>query len=161
MGRSPSPPQPGSGRSGGEEGPGRHWREVIPHPPALCKAGRLPRQPQVSGRCWAGRTSPFPSPPDSHMALPPAGLAPPTPLRCRNSLQQTSGCQRLTGASLGNREPCPGIRRPGKALRAGISSPRSHPLLQAGAARHSSGAQNRAQLALPAGSLPPWISCCP
>lgn len=111
------------------------------------------QQPQVSGRCWGGRPRPL----RANLSLPAAllthtwlcprlGLAPPTPLCCRNSLQQTSGWERL-----GNREPCPEIKQSGKALPAGISSPHSHPLLPAGATCHSSAAENRAELALPAG----------
>lgn len=78
--RSPSPLQPVSGRNRGKEGPGRRWREVIPHPPALCKMGTLPPAasaprllaPLASPRYLGGAgmasralydcTSPFPQP---------------------------------------------------------------------------------------------------
>lgn len=120
IGRSPSPLQPGSGRDRGEEGGSRHWREVIPHAPALCKAGRLPRAPLHSPRYRGGAGPRRPRPLPGNLSLPAAllthsrlcprlELAPPLPFAA-GAAPSKPRAGRAWGFS-GEPGPWPGVRQ--------------------------------------------------
>lgn len=115
IGRSPSPLQPGSGRSGGEEGPSRHWREVVPHAPARRK-GRLPAAPPG---IWAAL--PRPPAPSASQPLPARSLLTHTRLCPRSSdssvLQEQPPANPAARHRRSSGEPCPEMRQPGKASR--------------------------------------------